>query len=313
MVSATRRLEISRPITIRSSHVQPRSIWWPISYNWILIHLAKKLYSVRRPLSPPEPTKNVINVVCISDTHNQQPELPEGDLLLHAGDLTEYGSFDELQKQLDWLNKQPHPHKILIAAFVDKFPARISEVPGKRRCDLQWGSVIYLENETRAISFPNGRHVRVFGSPLTPQFGNWAFQYPPIRDAFARMIPAHVDILLTHGPPKYHLDSVPAKGCHHLLRAIWESRQELKLVVFGHIHEGYGAEWVTFDFARRLYESLLMGERGAIALLLLVFSIVSEWICHLFGLPPNRTNNSQPTRLVNAAIASARKPVVVQI
>lgn len=34
--------------------------------------------------------------VCISDTHNQTIKLPKGDVLIHAGDLTNQGSFSEV-------------------------------------------------------------------------------------------------------------------------------------------------------------------------------------------------------------------------
>lgn len=89
-----------------------------------------------------------IRIVCISDTHNTHPTLPNGDILLHAGDLTQYGTFAELQNQLDWLRGQPHQTKIVIggnhdlvldASFVERYPDR--EVG--RREDLEWGEVIY--------------------------------------------------------------------------------------------------------------------------------------------------------------------------
>lgn len=48
-----------------------------------------------------------------------QPELPDGDLLLHAGDLTQSGSFEELQMQIDWLHSQPRKFKVVIAGNHD--------------------------------------------------------------------------------------------------------------------------------------------------------------------------------------------------
>lgn len=53
--------------------------------------------------------------ICVSDTHNATPALPPGDILIHAGDLTVHGTFDEVQAQLHWLPSQPHIHKITIA------------------------------------------------------------------------------------------------------------------------------------------------------------------------------------------------------
>lgn len=34
--------------------------------------------------------------VCISDTHNRPVKLPKGDVLIHAGDLTNQGSYSEV-------------------------------------------------------------------------------------------------------------------------------------------------------------------------------------------------------------------------
>ena len=85
------------------------------SWRDLLPILATKLYSMRAPVQSTNTQSRPINVVCISDTHNQQPDLPDGDLLLHAGDLTQDGSFDELQAQLDWLNGQRHRCKVVIA------------------------------------------------------------------------------------------------------------------------------------------------------------------------------------------------------
>ena len=54
-------------------------------------------------------------IVCISDTHNQTPKLPPGDVLIHAGDLTNQGSYSELQKTVDWLERSDFDAKIVIA------------------------------------------------------------------------------------------------------------------------------------------------------------------------------------------------------
>jgi 3',5'-cyclic AMP phosphodiesterase CpdA len=45
-------------------------------------------------------------IVCISDTHsNYDFILPDGDILIHGGDLTKTGKYDELKKFLNWLKK----------------------------------------------------------------------------------------------------------------------------------------------------------------------------------------------------------------
>lgn len=57
--------------------------------------------------------------VCVSDTHNQSPggcfRLPQGDVLVHAGDLTNQGTLSELQKALKWIEDANFEQKIVIA------------------------------------------------------------------------------------------------------------------------------------------------------------------------------------------------------
>lgn len=56
-----------------------------------------------------------VRIVCISDTHNQTPKLPQGDILIHAGDLTNQGSYTELEKSVKWLESLNFQTKIVIA------------------------------------------------------------------------------------------------------------------------------------------------------------------------------------------------------
>lgn len=81
-----------------------------------------------------------------------------------------------------------------------------------------------------------------------PRLGTWAFQYPPNLDVFSGAVPPDADILLTHGPPKYHPDTyINARRCTHILRKLWRVHKSLKLMVFGHIHDGPGIEDAPFD------------------------------------------------------------------
>lgn len=110
----------------------------------------------------------------------------------------------------------------------------------------------------------------IYGSPMTPQYGNWVFQYPRIRDVWRDTIPDGTDILLTHGPPRGPLDTVygRAQGCEHLLRELWRVKDKaLKLAVFGHIHESYGRETLFFDSVQRHLEESLSGKLGFLGLL----------------------------------------------
>ena len=58
--------------------------------------------------------------VCVSDTHNTSPadgafKLPKGDVLVHAGDLTKQGTFQELKKTLDWISQADFEVKLVVA------------------------------------------------------------------------------------------------------------------------------------------------------------------------------------------------------
>src|SRR5205085_7513180 len=77
---------------------RPRSTLFPYTtlFRSPCVFLAQKLYSWRRIAPAVHPIENSISVVCISDTHNGQSTIPDGDILIHAGDLTQSGSLEEL-------------------------------------------------------------------------------------------------------------------------------------------------------------------------------------------------------------------------
>ena len=62
-----------------------------------------------------------IKFVCVSDTHNltNKIQVPEGDVLIHAGDFTNSGKPDEVEWFNKWLGNLPHKHKIVIAGNHD--------------------------------------------------------------------------------------------------------------------------------------------------------------------------------------------------
>jgi hypothetical protein len=122
---------------------RPRQTQWQQFWEEPCIFSARKLYASRfvRPFESPS---NPIAVVCISDTHNTQPRLPEGDILIHAGDATQALSLS--QATIDWLDEQPHRHKILIGGSHDLLLG--SQTSGKdesMRGLINWRSITYLE------------------------------------------------------------------------------------------------------------------------------------------------------------------------
>jgi len=179
-----------------------------------------------------------VRLVLVSDTHLRHPELPPGDLLIHAGDLTHSGKREELKRAAAWLRAQPHPHKVVIAGNHDFGLERDRDLER-----LFEPGVAYLRDEERRIA-----GLRLWGSPWTPRFHDWAFNLdrgPALRAVWDR-IPRGLDVLVTHGPPHGILDRTSAGlevGCEELRRAVEE--RPPRLHVFGHIHEAWGAQRVA--------------------------------------------------------------------
>ena len=120
---------ISKSTISRSIFKPPPSTSWEKFRADPKLYLAHKFQSDNdQALKASPPHKASLTIVCISDTHTLEPDLPGGDLLLHAGDLTNAGSFDEMQRQLDWLNRQSHKHKVVIAGKADFLYVLISIV-----------------------------------------------------------------------------------------------------------------------------------------------------------------------------------------
>ena len=63
-------------------------------------------------------------------------------------------------------------------------------------------------------------------------------------------VPAGTDLLVTHGPPRGHLD-LGHIGCASLLSELWRIRSRLH--VFGHVHEACRQARIQYDaFAKGL-------------------------------------------------------------
>jgi hypothetical protein len=125
------------------------------------------------PFKPPR-NKPRVRVVCISDTHTNTTSIPNGDVLIHAGDLTNAGTVKEIQAQIDWLASLPHKEKIIIAGNHDSYfdpKSRKLEDKGQK---LNFKSLHYLENKAVTLKF-KGRKLNFFGSPDIPQCGGSDF------------------------------------------------------------------------------------------------------------------------------------------
>jgi Icc-related predicted phosphoesterase len=177
-----------------------------------------------------------ICLVLLADTHGFHRRLfiPDGDIVIFAGDFCLYGDLSELDDFNAFLGRLPHKYKIVVAGNHDIFLER-SPVEGRNRLT----NAIYLQDQ--AITLLG---IKFYGSPWQPQFMDWAFNLPPGKALKEKWdsIPVDTDVLITHGPP-YGFGDTTAAGEHvgdqELMKAI--KRVKPRINVFGHIHEGYGS------------------------------------------------------------------------
>ncbi|KAG9311252.1 hypothetical protein JVU11DRAFT_8336 [Chiua virens] len=98
-------------------------------------------------------------------THNTQPSLPQGDIFLHAGDLTQSGTLLEVCDALAWLSVQSHPVKIFVVGNHD---AALADPATRAYLRETYPELTYLENDEVQVTVR--RHaLRIYGSPYTPQ------------------------------------------------------------------------------------------------------------------------------------------------
>lgn len=176
-----------------------------------------------------------LRLVLISDTHNLHGQLniPNGDVLIHAGDITEMGKLDDLRSFNEWLGKLPHQHKLVIAGNHDFCLERQAA-----ESEAVLTNCTYLRDSGVAIE-----GVKFYGSPWQPEFYDFAFNLPRGEALKAKwdLIPTDTDVLITHGPPHGYGDLTrqgDRAGCEELLKAL--QRLQPRLHVYGHIHEGAG-------------------------------------------------------------------------
>lgn len=190
-----------------------------------------------------------MKIAAFSDTHGWHKGLlvPDADLAVFAGDFMTSGyKHSEVKSFGKWFSNLPHKFKILVAGNHD----RMMEFD-RNYCLSKFSSeVIYLEDSYMLID-----GLKIWGSPWTPWFYDWAFNArrgEQIKQHWD-LIPADTDVLITHGPPYGIGDylgeqwKVPDRhvGCETLSEALLNLKP--KVHIFGHIHAGYGVYGNRFN------------------------------------------------------------------
>jgi len=185
-------------------------------------------------------------LVCISDhhTYHRQINLPAGDVLICAGDITSQGEISTILDFNEWLGEQTQfKHRIVV------FGNHELEWSKKSVNDIQsiFTNAHYLQDSAIVLD-----GIKYYGSPYSSWFYDWEYNLPRWDQqngyAGARAkwgaIPDDTNVLIVHGPAYGILDECPdgrKVGCPILLERI-NQLKELKVVQTGHIHHSRGQE-----------------------------------------------------------------------
>lgn len=189
----------------------------------------------------------MITICAVSDTHHHTREgkvvTKPADILIHAGDFSGMGTQPELEKAAAWFAEQPQKHKIAVMGNHELWASRHLDIARK----VLSGITLLFQEEITIEG------LRIWGSPITPTFLNWAFMRdrgPSIREIWDQ-IPEGLDILITHGPPRGILDQVfplasESLGCWDLKDVVTRKLQQPpKVHIFGHIHGSGGRDIIV--------------------------------------------------------------------
>ena len=204
-------------------------------------------------------------ITLISDTHNkhkQIQDLPGGDLLIHAGDISSMGHKHEIQQFCKWFDSLTNYTSVVFIAGnhdlgFEKRPEESMEIVNS----YKW--ITYLQDNHLSFGPDMETLVKIYGSPWQPEFHNWAFNLPKNGlelDQKWNDIPEDTDILITHGPAFGYCDKVIGQyenlGCQLLTNRIKTIKP--KIHVCGHIHSGYG---YVFDGDTHFFNASVLDEQ----------------------------------------------------
>lgn len=186
--------------------------------------------------------KRPLKICVTSDTHtfHRSHPIPDGDIFIHAGDITGNGEMSTMIDFAAWLGKLPQRHKLVVAGNHDRcLDISQSRYNPLARQLIEAAGAHYLLDSSVTI---DGK--KFYGSPWVPNLDTWAF-WDRNRDRFVDA-PRDIDVLVTHGPPLGVRDGASrGEGSHAHVGSADLTRYinwcwQLRAHIFGHVHEGYG-------------------------------------------------------------------------
>lgn len=184
-----------------------------------------------------------MRIVGLADTHLQHDAsglagIPDGDVLVHAGDALQHGDLEELRRAVAFFGALPHRNKVFVAG---NHEVCLEKRPTVARAMLEDAGFFYLEDSSVEID-----GLVFYGAPWQPKFRIWAFGAKRGAELASKWgkIPPGVGVLVTHGPPHGFGDRIEwggvirRVGCVDLAARVRELAPPLHL--FGHIHQDAG-------------------------------------------------------------------------
>lgn len=193
--------------------------------------------------------------VAVSDTHYafDASLIPDGDVLLHAGDLMYRGTPDEWNERVESLAALPHKHKIFVPGNHDFY---LEHYEGVARAELRRAGVKLIGTSNPDITINN---IKILGLPWVTGLQGWAYNREEawvekyLERYFQHSYPSP-QIVVSHAPPFNILDAIRPQqtahrdqehvGCLAYNKFIYGPNQHFmpRYWISGHIHESYGEE-----------------------------------------------------------------------
>ena len=254
-----------------------------------------------------------MKLVIISDTHDKLiKSLPRGDVLIHCGDYSVFGEYDETKKFFDWFDSQPHKYKIVIPGNHE-----VGICPLKKRPDRE--KTMELIKSYENINFLVDEKVVIDGVTFygTPWCGGesyimsrWGYymEHDENRAQIFKYIPEDTDVLISHSPPFNILDRYDNRvlGCPALLERI----KQVKPLVncFGHIHSANGYKEVN---GTHFFNCSNLGENYKVEYPCRVVEIKNGLLVSNVTVPVVDIEHKSPLERLLDEIVAARKPKTV--
>lgn len=180
-----------------------------------------------------------IRIVATSDVHFPIPArlIPDGDVLILAGDFMYDGTPAEWYKRVEALEALPHKIKLFVAGNHD---FHLERYAGVALQELRKAGVHVIGPPTKSSWYKLENGMTVLGLPFVTNLDNWAFNRTEEQLDEYLAYQGRADIVISHSPPKGILDG-PGYGAQayrgYLLRC------QPKIWICGHVHTDYGTHY----------------------------------------------------------------------